>query len=307
MGGGSGPYDRLYLYPKGKLAFCGIPKAGITQWLHFLRFTLGAKDYQSIPYCKLDAQQFRFDGLTPNVQEEIWKDASWTKAIFIRNPAERLLSAYLDKVQTHEGQLNPPFGYNISFPEFINILSVKEIRHGVNETHGAMTGLTWYSDPHWRPQAWSCGLSENITKFDYIGSLDQAAFHSKALLQQVGLWDTFGKHYRVTERGKQKGYHAAVTYPPEPLKPGEAAAGFQQQVADDRQSGITNRHSQSSWNKINEYYTPELLKKVKTLYWMDYALWRALQEAQKEGKVRGEEIAQTLRPACSNSIKATEL
>lgn len=52
MCGGSGPYDRLYLYPSGKLAFCGIPKAGITQWLHFLRFTIGAKDYQSIPYCK---------------------------------------------------------------------------------------------------------------------------------------------------------------------------------------------------------------------------------------------------------------
>jgi hypothetical protein len=33
MGGGSGPYDCLYLYPSGKLAFCGIPKAGITQWL----------------------------------------------------------------------------------------------------------------------------------------------------------------------------------------------------------------------------------------------------------------------------------
>jgi hypothetical protein len=46
MGGGSGPYDCLYLYPSGKLAFCGIPKAGITQWLHFLRFTIGAKDYQ---------------------------------------------------------------------------------------------------------------------------------------------------------------------------------------------------------------------------------------------------------------------
>jgi hypothetical protein len=45
-GGGSGPYDRLYLYPSGKLAFCGIPKAGITHWLHFLRFTIGAKDYQ---------------------------------------------------------------------------------------------------------------------------------------------------------------------------------------------------------------------------------------------------------------------
>ena len=300
MGGGSGPYDRLYLYPVGKLAFCGIPKAGITQWLHFLRFTIGAKDYQSIPYCKLDAQQFRFDGLRPEIQEQVWKNDSWTKAIFLRDPAERLLSAYLDKVQTKEGQRKPPFGYNVSFANFIDILSSNDIRHGVNATHGAMTGLSWMSDPHWRPQAWSCGLSENISKFDYIGTLDNAAIHSKALLQQVHMWETFGKHYRVTERGKHKGYHAAVTYPPDPLKPGQVAAGFQQQVMNDRQGGITTRHSQSSWNKMKEYYTPALLEKVKKLYWMDFALWDAVQHAQKEGKVRGKDIAPILNPMCGS-------
>ena len=100
----------------------------------------------------------------------MWNDASWTKAIFIRDPAERVLSANLDKVvQTHETQRKPPFGYNVSFaPEFIDSLSSDGIRHGVNETHGAMTGISCMSDPHWRPQAWSsCGLSENISKFDY--------------------------------------------------------------------------------------------------------------------------------------------
>ena len=32
MSGRSGPYDRVLLFPQGKLAFCGIPKGGITQW-----------------------------------------------------------------------------------------------------------------------------------------------------------------------------------------------------------------------------------------------------------------------------------
>jgi hypothetical protein len=77
-----------------------------------------------------------------------------------------------------------------------------------------MTGLSRMSDPHWWPKAGSCGLSEkNISKFDYTGgSLDNAALlHSKALLHKVNMWETFGKHYRVMERGKHKGYHAAVT------------------------------------------------------------------------------------------------
>jgi hypothetical protein len=301
MGGGSGPYDRLYLYPKGKLAFCGIPKVAITQWLHFLRFTLGALDYQSIPYFKNDANAFRFDRLSPKVQKDIWQDSSWTKAIFIREPSERLLSAYLDKVQVDETQPNPPFGYNVTFAQFIDFLSSHDVKPGVNETHGAMTGLTWMSDPHWRPQAWSCGLSEDMAKFDYIGSLDRAAYHSKALLQQTGLWESFGKHYRVTQRGKHKGFHAAVTYPPDPLKPGESALGFQQEAGDDRQAGITTRRSQASWNKLNEYYTPELLEKVKKLYWMDFALWDALQEAQEEGLVRGKDIVTKLNPNCAEN------
>jgi hypothetical protein len=81
------------------------------------------------------------------------------------------------------------------------------------------------------------------------------------------------------------------------------AAGFQQQVvANDRQGDITTRHSHNSWTKMmKEYFTPELLEKVKKLYWwMDFALWDAVvQEAQEEGKVRGEDIAPILSPLCS--------
>ena len=50
---------------------------------------------------------------------------------------------------------------------------------------------------------------------------------------------------------------------------------------------------------MKEYYTPELLEKVKKLYWMDFVLWNAVQEAQEEGKVRGEDIAPILSPLCS--------
>ena len=44
--GGSGAYQHLILFTEAKLVFCGIPKVSITQWLQFLRFTFGAKDYQ---------------------------------------------------------------------------------------------------------------------------------------------------------------------------------------------------------------------------------------------------------------------
>jgi hypothetical protein len=52
---------------------------------------------------------------------------------------------------------------------------------------------------------------------------------------------------------------------------------------------------------MKEYYTTELLEKVKKLYWwMDFVLWNhAVQKAQEEGKVRGEDIAPILSPLCS--------
>lgn len=37
-GGGSGPFQHVLLIPQAKLAFCGIPKVGITQWTQFVRY-----------------------------------------------------------------------------------------------------------------------------------------------------------------------------------------------------------------------------------------------------------------------------
>lgn len=288
MGGGSGPYDRALLFPSSRLLFCGIPKSGITQWLQFLRFTIGAADYQSLPYFKKDTNSFYLDKLFPKVQQQLWKN--YTKAILIREPAERLLSAYLDKIQNKKLE-KAPFGVvNITFPEFVDILCEKNITKLPHYT--VHPGLSWFSDPHWRPQAWSCGLSENVPDFDYIGSLDKAAFHTKAMLQQVGLWETHGKHYRVSEKGQKKG-NAAMTWPPTLLNnESSVVVGFQQEETD------TFQHNQHSHNKLEEYYTPALMKKVRELYWMDFKLWDALQEATKQGLFHGKDIAKLLNPAC---------
>lgn len=299
MGAGSGPYDRALVFPYSftsrGLVFCGIPKCGITQWLQFLRFTLGAKDYQSMPYFKEDARHFYLDTLAPNVRENMWN--TYTKAILIRNPAERLLSAYLEKIKsTKPAGKNSPFGSNDTFAEFVDILSMTNITKYRNNTI-CYTGISWFTDPHWRPQAWSCGLSENMAKLDYVGTLDQAAHHTIAILEKVGLWESHGKHYRVSARGSKKG-NAAMTWPP-PLTNNTDAVGFQQVVTKEGHDGLTFQHSKGSKTKLDEYYTPELMRRVKELYWMDFKLWDAVKEAESEGTVRGVDIAPKLNPECT--------
>ena len=193
-GGGSGPWQNVFIFPRAKLAFCGIPKGlflacllssvrqhkpavlvlsfciyacitkvGITQWIQFARFVAGAKDYPSLPHYKLDNDFFRFDKLNTSVQEEIWTSKDWTWAVFLREPAERLLSAYLDKVakQGTQEKVQKALGFDTSmefgFEQFVERLSIDVNKTGCKMEGGndspstgilnGMTGLGWCSDP----------------------------------------------------------------------------------------------------------------------------------------------------------------
>ena len=146
-GGGSGAFQHVLIFPSAKLAFCGIPKVGITQWEQFLRFHIGAKDYPSWPHAKMDRTPFQYDLLDPSAQRRIWEDEEWTWAAFIRDPAERLLSAYLDKVMPKSR-----FKWikqELTFKNFTDFLSVPKNFTSCDEegAMGSIKGLNWCSDP----------------------------------------------------------------------------------------------------------------------------------------------------------------
>ena len=154
--GCSGAFQHVIIFPSVKLAFCGIPKVGITMWEQFLRFYIGAKDYSSNPHTKINRRPLYFDKLNPDAQQRIWANDEWTWAAFVQNPAERLLSGYLDKVKT-----NKLVKGNFSFEAFIDSLSKpanfvtvfddtgsQVISHKCAiENNSSLFGLTWCSDP----------------------------------------------------------------------------------------------------------------------------------------------------------------
>ena len=127
-------------------------------WEQFLRFYIGAKDYPSLPHYKLDRTPLQFDQLDPDAQRRIWYDEEWTWAAFIRNPAERLLSGYLDKVKSNEDKLRWIDG-SLTLDAFIDALSKPANLTQVFDDEGQVTshkctsgnsslfGLTWCSDP----------------------------------------------------------------------------------------------------------------------------------------------------------------
>ena len=141
--------------------------------------------------------------------------------------------------------------------------------------------LSLHSD--WRPQVFSCGLSERIDRFNFIGDIDYAADQSREILSHVGLWDSHGKHF--LKGGIQIGRSKFCNQASHPINRTANYAGFQQSDAVD----TTYLHSKKSKEKIDKYYTPELLRKVnEVLYPDDHELWKLVHangNRLSEGKV----------------------
>jgi len=315
MGGMSGPFDRTLLFPAGKLAFCGIPKVGYSSWIQFLRFTIGAKDYQSIPHNKADGKLLHFDRIPPKSQRHILQSDEWTKAVFLRDPAERFLSAYLDKIQNKKKSwrnIKSTTPMNITFADFVDYVGEGNVTCQENMTESSQMGMTWCMDPHWRPQAWSCGLWELLPHFDFVGSIDSADRAARSLLEKVGMWDSYGKHYRKSRPGDKRGGirgTACRIRPPKNYGSENEFEGFQQlsygpvsNTSAAIGSGAKRTrflyesfHRKNSADKMKQYYTEGLLEKVKMLYADDYMLWNALSKSDA-GWLSGKKMTTLLNP-----------
>jgi hypothetical protein len=265
----------LYFIPQGKLIFCGIPKVGISEWLKFFRFSWGARDYLSIPYYKRDQGSFSMRSLEPIKAKAMLSDPSWTKAVFFREPSERLLSAYLDKVADRYGQLYGKDRIDLTFPEFVD---------GVANNFKNM-------DPHWKPQVTTCGLDYLLPHFDFIGSMEHISEHTKLLLEKVGMWDDYGSKFDDGHDLPKVG-SACFVAPPDRSASNTTVNGFNQR-------GTTSKHATGSKSKFEKYYTPELLEKVRKVYAIDYAIWDDLKRRPTDQVASGQNL-ESVKNYCSN-------
>ena len=304
--GGSGAFQHVILFPKHKLAFCGIPKVGITQWEQFLRFYIGAKDYPSLPHYKMDRELFQFDKMSPEVQRRIWEDEEWTWAAFIRNPAERLLSGYLDKVvKTKKGKKKQSALFNklmmmgdMSFDNFVANISKPLESNDCRLASVDRTGLSWCSDPHWRPQVYSCGMSERLDRFDFIGTLDEVADQTRELLTHVGMWESHGKKFINGGQQILRSPWCGIGSHPHNHT---VNVGFQQKDESSNRTALVYEHAKNSKEKLDSFYSPELLKKVQEeLFADDYKLWKLVHDNGNKLS-RGKDLMSKLSSKCDKA------
>jgi hypothetical protein len=270
----------FFFLPDAKLLFCGIPKVGISEFVSFFRYSYGAEDYLSMPHNKNDREEFLLGRLSRSMATQLIQDPTWTKAVFFRDPAERLLSAYLNKIvgegytQTVfdlHGNTNESTTYVLNFTAFVDLVTLPGVTKCSNPR-----GLHACTDPHWKPQVMTCGLDYLLPHMDFIGSFDHLAQHTKELLERVGLWESSLGGATFDDAVDLPPVTSNKCRIPPPLRQSNSTSlirGFNQ-----RGESKGYSHTTGSKSKLHDYYTPELLAKVRKAYALDYAVWDDLKQ-----------------------------
>ena len=228
------------------LVFFAQAKVACTVWKMLFRRMMGYEDWQSIDLGLPHVPER--NGLTYlyhyNISRanEIMTSSEWTRAIFVRSPKERFLSAYLDKAVENFMFLDTCCNRNIQV--YCNLTPPA--------LHDFLATIPNCSDSHWDPQ--SKRMEEKYWPYiNFVGNLETVQDDAKRLMQNLHVWEDYGLH----------GW-------------GES----QSQAIFESKDGLF--HAQNAKSKLQEYMYPELEQRVEEYYSKDYANpWFNLSESRK--------------------------
>lgn len=176
---------------KKKLIFFSQPKIASTVFKQLFRRMMGLEDWMlhKEPHIPHDPAKNGLKYLLhfhPKDARAMMESPEWTRAIFVRDPQERVLSAYLDKAARKDGMyvykhccIDDPERTcakqaSKSFQDFLELISEE-----------------CCCDPHWKPQ--SQRMKEPFWKnINFVGRFDAIAQDTKRLLQRVDAWEEYG-------------------------------------------------------------------------------------------------------------------
>lgn len=160
----------LLVVPKRKFMFCYIPKNGCSQFNRLANMLNGftAPADLSHPWFRSSAlDQF---GWTHEELERAMGDKSWFKGVFLRNPLDRLLSAFLSKCNPREdGTVEDAGKHCLNFVEKVQGRrhpTFVEFIQGLGQSTHLEKGI---QNAHFRPQKDLCG-GIDLEKYHYVGS-----------------------------------------------------------------------------------------------------------------------------------------
>ncbi|XP_068595044.1 carbohydrate sulfotransferase 8-like [Brachionichthys hirsutus] len=182
--------SRIYVEDQFRLLYCEVPKVSCSNWKRVLMVLGGSKaSTQDIPH---DAAHYgnhlrRLDSY--NSSGIASRLSSYTKVLFVREPFERLVSAFRDKFESPNSYYHPVFGRPIIS------------RYRANATRTALrtgAGVTFREfiqylldvhrpvgmDIHWEPVSQLCNPC--LLQYNFIGKFERLEEEANFLLQRIG-------------------------------------------------------------------------------------------------------------------------
>jgi len=266
-----GPWDNAPIVIEShKLLFWTTPKVACTVWKKLFRRMEGYSDWQvendNLPHSPYTNGLNYLYHYKPAQADLMLTDPSWTRAIFVREPKERLLSAYLDKVVgNHSYYLRKHCCKVTTMQEILQcdlfhrkhcckVTTIEEILqcdvfHRIPSPSPSLrdpaVSFTEFLgpvykecvDPHWRPQAKRMP-AKYWSYINFVGHLDHGVEKdAQRLLTQIGAWDDYGAN------GWPSGSIFANNHA---------------------------HHATAAKDNVVHYYTPELERVAETLHKIDY-------------------------------------
>lgn len=173
---------------------------------------------------------------------QLMNDPTYIRAIFVRDPKERFLSAYLDKV------INTDYFFYYCCHRRRRKKHVEEC-HNQSRTMEGFLELTDKQCPnsHWGPLSKRMD-PKYLPLLDFVGHLENAARDAKILLEEIGAWETYGR--------TGWGLH------------GNESIFATRSYVQHKTSNQTNDYQ----SRMSKHYTPETEALVEKRFAQDYAI-----------------------------------
>jgi hypothetical protein len=235
-----------------KVIFFQVAKAASSEWTRFFARLAGNPEW-----CGADIHNDKVNKIkkltdfSKNKARKMMLDPSWTKAIFVRNPKTRLLSAFLDKAVSRSKVFADKYCRHYEEHGGDLVECVKKHEDFDFFIHNITTVIS--ENVHWRP-IYTRIDDKWWPYINYIANMENLSDDAAHFLQSIkSTKDGTTAWGRIGKIGWSDNERDCNTM-------GEKS--FLQQK--------DTRHQTNAEDKLRSYYTPELEKFVEERYWMDF-------------------------------------
>jgi hypothetical protein len=173
---------------KYKFIFFTIRKNGCTVWKQNTRRMMGYEDWRTKePAFPGDNGLVYLHHYNLSQATMLMNSPDYTRAIFVRDPKERFLSAFLDKAVQQDY-----FEQQCCQKRLKRKVPMDVCREKSQTFNGFVKMTRLCKDTHWGPQ-WKRMEAKYFQTLDFVGHLETAAQDAKRLLQKIGAWEEHGK------------------------------------------------------------------------------------------------------------------